>query len=156
MLMTTIIFYLLYLNFLNKMNKTRRGTVIVETENGILLTKMKGNLFILPGGQTEKNETRIITAIRELKEETNLDAQLVIFLFTHESIHYSHKVFYIQAEGKLKPKNEIKELNFTNLIDPQNITKSSCDIMQRFMREKNDYFDRFKKLFESHNKSTTF
>lgn len=138
------------------MNKTRRGTVIIETENGILLTKMKGNLFILPGGQAEKNEPRIITAIRELKEETNLDAQSVIFLFTHESTYYSHKVFYIQAEGKLKPRNEIEELNFTHLIDPQNITKSSHDIIQRFMREKNAYFDRFKKLFKSHNKSTTF
>jgi len=137
------------------MNKGRRGTVIIETENGILLTKMKADFFILPGGQAEKNETRIITAIRELKEETNLDAQSVIFLFSHESIHYSHKVFYIQAEGKLKPRNEIKELNFTHLIDPQNISKSSRDIIQRFMREKNGYFDHFKKLFASHNKSTT-
>ena len=118
--------------------KTRRGTAIVETANGFLLTRTKDGLFLLPGGKSEKGEPRIVTSIRELKEETNLDAQTVIFLFVHESEYYSHKVFYIQAEGNLRPRNEIDEINFSDLVSQHTITKSSREIIERFILEKNN------------------
>ena len=47
----------------------RRGTVIVETKKGILLTADENKLFVTPGGGARKNESRMQAAIRELKEE---------------------------------------------------------------------------------------
>lgn len=73
-------------------SKKRRATVIHE--NGILLTKISNEPWILPGGDAEVREPSIITAIRELFEETKLKAQAVKYLFDHESAHFFHKVFF--------------------------------------------------------------
>ena len=47
-------------------SKKRRATIIYENENGILLTRISDEPWLLPGGQAEYNEPRIIAAIREL------------------------------------------------------------------------------------------
>ncbi|MCF8007344.1 MAG: NUDIX domain-containing protein [Methylovulum sp.] len=114
------------------MTKKKRGTAIVQTSKGILLTKMKGDLFLLPGGKTEPGEPRIITAIRELKEETNLSAESVIFLFEHESQHYNHKVFLIKATGTPKASNEIILLDYYPNVSGDLISDSSLKIIHRF------------------------
>jgi 8-oxo-dGTP diphosphatase len=41
----------------------RRGTTIVETEKGILLTAGPSGSFILPGGGTERGESRFMAAL---------------------------------------------------------------------------------------------
>ncbi len=48
----------------------RRGTAIVETNKGILLTSGKGRVFILPGGGARRSESRLRAALRDLEEET--------------------------------------------------------------------------------------
>ena len=63
--------------------KRRRGTAIVETNEGILVVSGKGNKFILPGGKASKNETRTQAAIRELKEETGLEAYYSKLIFRY-------------------------------------------------------------------------
>ena len=91
------------------MLKRRRGTAIVETNQGIIIVSGKGEEFyILPGGGAEPFESRRQAAIRELEEETGLKATSAIYLFDHIGSTYQfkdklttnyHKIFLIKAEG---------------------------------------------------------
>lgn len=56
-----------------EIKKRRRGTAIVETPKGILVTAVSGKTFILPGGGAKKEEIETEAAIRELKEETGIN-----------------------------------------------------------------------------------
>ena len=100
----------------------RRGTAIVDTEKGILVTAGRSKIFILPGGGANKNESRKGAAIRELREETGLKSYWVKYLFSHHgSRHKSHdgghfkdhnKVFLIKARGRAKPRHEVKYIDY--------------------------------------------
>jgi len=68
-----------------EIKKRRRGTAIVETSKGILVTSGSSKIFILPGGGANKRETRLVAAIRELKEETGWQGE-VITLFRINSL----------------------------------------------------------------------
>jgi len=63
--------------------RRRRGTAIVETDKGILLTSGNGRIFILPSGGAKRGETRIEASLRELIEETRLKPYLVEIIFRH-------------------------------------------------------------------------
>ena len=114
-------------------HKKRRGTAIVDTPNGIMLVKMKGDKFLLPGGGAHNNEARIYTAIRELQEETTLIAKKVCYLFDFESDFYNQKVFYIEPE-KLSPtpSNEIVDIGYYPGIDEDAIYKSSLQMIRLY------------------------
>lgn len=52
------------------------GAVVYKYENGqltILIEKMQKGHYSMPKGHVENDETEVQTAIREIKEETNLD-----------------------------------------------------------------------------------
>ena len=53
----------------------RRGTAIVDSSLGILLVSSRGRIFLLPGGGTKKEESRMDAALRGLKDETGLTAK---------------------------------------------------------------------------------
>ena len=84
--------------------KRRRGTAIVETEHGVLLTAMSKGGFLLPGGGTNHNETRFRAAIRELEEETGLVGKkenlidLGIIAPDSGVINGRVKIFFVKAE----------------------------------------------------------
>lgn len=48
------------------------GTIIIDN-NKVLLIRQKQGFYGFPKGHVEGNETEVETAIRETKEETNLD-----------------------------------------------------------------------------------
>ena len=52
------------------------GAIIVNN-NKVLLVKQTNNVINFPKGHVEENETEIQTAIREVKEETNLDIKIL-------------------------------------------------------------------------------
>lgn len=92
----------------------RRGTAIIETSKGILVVAGRHGSFLLPGGGSDEGESRHNSAIRELKEETGLDAYYIKYLFTHHAPHIGlsgrrikhrdlHKVYLIKAKGDTKP-----------------------------------------------------
>jgi 8-oxo-dGTP diphosphatase len=119
----------------------RRGTALVETEQGILLVSEDGTRFSLPGGAANRNELRIQAAIRELREETGLCAYSAKYLFNHlggirkRGGSYSrnhHKVFLIEAEGIPEPKHEIKIIQFYQPGDEIKITNSTKNILEKY------------------------
>ncbi|MBK3496374.1 NUDIX hydrolase [Viridibacillus sp. YIM B01967] len=55
------------------------GAVVVNKENKILLKRDPKRGWELPGGQVEQNETIKETVIREVKEETGIDIELIKF-----------------------------------------------------------------------------
>ena len=66
------------------------GAVVYKYENNeilVLLEKMKKGHISIPKGHVENDETEIQTALREIKEETNLD--VVIDTGFKEVISYS-------------------------------------------------------------------
>ena len=48
------------------------GTIIIDDDK-VLIIKQKQGFYGFPKGHMEKNETEVETAIRETKEETNID-----------------------------------------------------------------------------------
>lgn len=117
--------------------KRRRGTVIIELADGILLTQMRGDRLLLPGGQAERGEPRIMTAIRELYEETGLVAESVRYLFDFESSYYHHKVFYVTASGKPRPRSEVANLAYYR-PDMPDLSASSRAIIEQFLSTNHD------------------
>jgi 8-oxo-dGTP diphosphatase len=123
--------------------KRRRGTAIVETGNGILLTAGFTKTFILPGGGASKKESRMQAAIRELKEETGLEPYFAMILFRHESKFNAHSVYYIKANGNPHPRNEVKYISYHN-NDKIRISKSTKEIIKKFLDYKTKHKDKFK------------
>jgi len=94
--------------------KRRRGTAIVETPKGILVVSRDNKIYNLPGGGAEIGENQKRATIRELKEETNLEARHVEFLFNFESVFNNHQVYLVEPKGTTKPSNEIKYIEYYN------------------------------------------
>lgn len=51
------------------------GCIIIENDEALLLQHLDGH-WGFPKGHIEENETEIQTALREVKEETNLDVEI--------------------------------------------------------------------------------
>jgi|SRR5271163_1455764 len=119
----------------------RRGTAIVESASGILVVSKDGRVFTLPGGGAHPKESDKEAAIRELKEETGLDATGAVYLFeflgqTHTGprggiFRNIHKVFLTEARGVPKPSREIKKVAYYTGSQPT-LTFSARRILDRF------------------------
>lgn len=118
-------------------DKRRRGTVILETSKGILLTAMSDGTFLLPGGGTNKGESRFRAAIRELEEETGLIAYSARILFNYESHNHEHTVVLIKAKGTPKPRHEIKYIDYYKPGKKIKISTGTKDIIKKYYELKN-------------------
>ena len=60
------------------MNKEKScGAVVINDKKEILLVRSIKGYYGFPKGHVEKNETEIETAQREVKEETNIDIEII-------------------------------------------------------------------------------
>jgi ADP-ribose pyrophosphatase YjhB (NUDIX family) len=119
----------------------RRGTAIVESASGILVVSKDGRVFTLPGGGARPDESDKDAVIRELKEETDLDATGAVYLFeflgqTHTGprggiFRNAHKVFLTEAKGVPKPSQEIRKVAYYTGSQPT-LTFSARRIIDRF------------------------
>ena len=96
------------------MHRRRRGTVIVDTPEGIVVVSAGGRTYYLPGGGARRGESKKKAAIRELREETGLIATDVSYLFEYTSFSNYHKVFLAKCAGTPKPRHEIKHIAYFN------------------------------------------
>jgi len=114
----------------------RRGTAIVDTQDGILVVSHNNRTFYLPGGGAERGESRRDAAIRELREETGLQAVNCLFLFEYPSFTNDHKVFLMETTGVAEPENEIKYIDF---FDGSNlkVSNTTWEIIELYRLNKN-------------------
>ncbi|MHB8104618.1 MAG: NUDIX domain-containing protein [Dehalococcoidales bacterium] len=126
-----------------RIHKRRRGTAIVETEKGIIVTAGRNKVFLLPGGKANKRETRTIASIRELLEETGLQPYYIKYLFHHVgTIHFNghyrdhHTVCLIKARGTPHPHHEIKYIEYYRANSNIHISTDTKEIIQRYYEYK--------------------
>ncbi|NQU99054.1 NUDIX hydrolase [Candidatus Woesearchaeota archaeon] len=119
------------------------AAVLVEHEGKLLLgerNKVNANgLWIIPGGGVDFGETLEEAAIREIKEETNLDVDIVKFLCWKEIINvpgnYHGMVFFFLAKAKnlneLEAKEDLSEVKFFSVdeIKELNVVGSVTDVL---------------------------
>jgi len=124
-----------------RIHKRRRGTAIVETQKGILVTAGRSKKFMLPGGGASKRETRTIAAMRELLEETGLQTYYAKYLFHHRGKvhthgHYRdyHTVCLIKARGSPHPHHEIRYIEYYRPDSDINISIDTKDIIERYYK----------------------
>ncbi len=120
--------------------KRRRGTAIVDTERGVLLTSMGRGEFLLPGGGADSGETRFRAAIRELEEETGLLAYEAKVIFHHDSYHHKHTVVLIKAGGHPEPTKEISKIAYytPGLGESLDISQGTRDILRKYYEWKQE------------------
>jgi 8-oxo-dGTP pyrophosphatase MutT (NUDIX family) len=75
--------------------------LIFDDQNRLLLLRrhsedLGGGLWATPGGRQEPDEDPLVTAMREVKEETGLDLKEVTYLGAHE-LHMPHGVVHMQT-----------------------------------------------------------
>ncbi|MBU1202700.1 NUDIX domain-containing protein [Patescibacteria group bacterium] len=83
----------------------RSAVIIIKDEKILLIHRIKNDneYYAFPGGTIEKNEKSEETAIREIKEETNLDIVLDKLLWEYKDEHHYGYYFLAKTfEGKIK------------------------------------------------------
>lgn len=125
-----------------RVRRRRRGTAIVETERGILVVAERSGIFLLPGGEARKHETRMQAAMRELGEETGLQPYSVKFLFHHIGrVHKSHghgyfrdhhTVCLVKARGTAGPHHEIEYVEYYKTDSSIHISGVTKEIIDRY------------------------
>ncbi len=121
---------------------------IIMKDSKILLTKRsflidKGK-WCLPGGRIKSQEKAENALVREIKEETNLEAINIKFLFYHDEIiprlnsHNIVLVFRIDVEGIPKKNYEVSEIRlFTKKeIDNLDLAFDHKTILTKFFGSK--------------------
>jgi len=125
-----------------RVKRRRRGTAIVETEKGILVTAGRSKVFILPGGGAGKHETRIEAAMRELEEETGLKAYQARYLFrhigrTHKSHGHGyfqdhHTVCLVKARCIASPRHEVRYIAYYKPSSGVRISGVTREILEKY------------------------
>lgn len=120
------------------------GCVIIEDGKVLLIKQNKGH-WGFPKGHPEADETEIQTAIREVKEETNVDVKIsnkkeyIETYDTDKGIH--RKIIYFIAEkvgGELKPQES--EINIVKWFDFEEALKiitykETREILERILKD---------------------
>jgi 8-oxo-dGTP pyrophosphatase MutT (NUDIX family) len=114
------------------------GAVVYKIENNnvyILIEKMKRGHYSIPKGHVENNETEVETALREIKEETNLE--VTIDTNFREVVTYSpyagcmkDVIFFIaiaESEQLINQEIEVSELIWLKPIEAINILTHYSD-----------------------------
>ena len=94
-----------------------------NTELKVLLVQHKlGGHWAFPKGHVEKNELEYETAIREVKEETSVDIE-ILNGFRKENIYSPAKnilkkvVYFVAISNNIKTKPQPEEIRATNFIN---------------------------------------
>jgi len=97
------------------------GGVVIKDKKEVLLIKNPSNVWTFPKGHIEPGETKEQAAIREVKEETNIDAQIVDYLgeisyfFTWGGVKIYKTVYFFLMRyiaGIPVPSWEVKDARF--------------------------------------------
>lgn len=87
------------------MKENSAGGVVVKDGKVLLLRKYFGD-WVLPKGKIEKEETTSITALREVKEETGVNAEII------KRIGFAKYIYYNQASTKVFKRVDYYLMNY--------------------------------------------
>ena len=114
------------------------GCIVIENKKVLLVQQKKGN-WGFPKGRVEKNETECETAIREVKEETNIDVKIedvnkkYIDTYFAKKNEFKEVVFFLAKRigGEIKPQEkEIKNVEWVDLLESiDRITMKSTKLL---------------------------
>jgi len=119
--------------------------IIIEVKGGIVLIQRKNPPYgwAIPGGFVDYGETLEEAAVREAKEETNLDVELVSQLGAYSEPdrdprqHTISFVFVARAEGKPEPKDDASDAGIFNMTSlPENMAFDHKEILS-------DYYEQY-------------
>ena len=112
------------------------SAILVENDGKYLLGKRNKknylNFWIIPGGKVEWGENLEQAGIREFKEETNIDVEIVKFICWREIINvkddYHRYVFFFLGKLKnnkfeIKTTDDVSEVKFFTIDEIKKIDK---------------------------------
>jgi 8-oxo-dGTP diphosphatase len=111
-----------------------RATVLCIRDDRILLVARDRSRWALPGGRLRRNETPYEAALRELEEETTLEANELRYLFRFDGFNTRHQVFFVNVEPRaaVRPNNEITRCRW---FAPTKIATLSASVPTRAIVE---------------------
>lgn len=120
------------------------SAVLVEQEGKYLLCRRNKSsgfgMWVIPGGGVDFGETIQEAAVREIREETGLEVQLLNFIGAKEVIYTPHEyhsiIFYHHGKvinGNLCPNDDASEAGFFTLdeIKKMDVVESVYFVMDR-------------------------
>lgn len=121
--------------FKRKSNKRkRRGTAIVETSDGILVSEERGGVFFLPGSETVNHEPRREALTRELIASTGLQSQSIEYIFRYVGYEglteEHHKVYLVKPKGEIELDGD--ELQFYTPGSDLPLSKVTREIIDKY------------------------
>jgi len=132
----------------NIKRKKERATVIVETNDGILLishTKKGKPWYMLPGGRIkiEKGEQPISAAVRKLKGKTGLESKEIKYLFDFKTKNYIHKVYLVKQRGTIHKGKKITHIRYYNdeTKNKLHFTSHVKPVIERYYKDKQRIID---------------
>ncbi|MDY3052622.1 MAG: NUDIX hydrolase [Ndongobacter sp.] len=97
------------------MQEVSAGGVVVDGNSVLVLKKYRGD-WVLPKGRLEKDETLEQAALREVREESGVDCEIIRYVgFVKYNYRHSngervqktvHYYYMIEKKGRLKPQRE--------------------------------------------------
>jgi len=115
-----------------------RATVICEEDRHVLLVRKPNSRWALPGGTVERGETHASAAIRELAEETGLDAENLLYLMRLSDGDTVHHVFEASVADlrAARPQIEISDCLWQPLdaVAHLQMKKGTREILEAFRR----------------------
>ena len=111
------------------MNKEKSCGIVVIKENSVLLVHHNIGHWGLPKGHVELNETEEETAIREVLEETNIEAKIIpgfrkVITYSPRENVLKDVVFFVgvpSSDELINQASEVSEVKYVSIDDALNL-----------------------------------
>ena len=124
------------------------GCIVINEKNQVLLIHHNAGHWDFPKGHVEKGETEVQTAIREVKEETNIDVEVNDkYRYTveyspkedviKEVVYFLAKNISDDKEAQLEEVSEVQWFNFDEAFDKitYNTSKEILEKLKEDLKE---------------------
>ena len=136
------------------MKKEKSCGIVVFNDDKILVVKQNAGHYGFPKGHVEENETEFETAIREVKEETNVDAAIVgnfrdVITYSPKEDVLKDVIFFSGKALSFDLKNQETEISKVMFCDFEKAFKLvTYENEKKILKDAIKYYEDNKKLFE--------